>query len=591
MGSARYNHTATLLRSGKVLVAGGYNGSSYFSSAELFDPAGNGGAGTWTTLASSMANSRYLHTATLLASGKVLIAGGSNGSYLYAAEVFDPAGAGSWTSVNSMVSSRQSHTATLLANGKVLVAGGNNGNNLTAAELFDPAGGTWTSVNPMATARYSHAATLLDSGKVLIAGGFNTTFTSAAELFDPGTGTWAPTGSMNGARAAFTMRLLPGGKGDLLVAGGYGNSPNGYLLTAEKYIVDGWTGTTNMVQARASHAATLLVSGKVLVSGGVGANFSPVLNTVELFDPAGNAGAGSWSQTTSMHYARMNHTATRLNDGKVVVASGTTAEVFNPANSSWTDTANNLHISRDYHSATLLQNGKVLVAGGHYGSPYGEELYDPSTGSWTQIGALTYPRKQHTATLLTSGKVLIASGKNSTGAAEDHNELYDPAVGANGTWSVTGSFPNNSGGAHHHANGHLAALLFDGKVLAAGGDNIGTGASAIVDLYDPATGIWTTGVSMVEGRYYAPPIILGSGVVLAAAGAVNDFVETAQYYVPITETGLPKWTFTKSLATKRDLHTTTLLLNGKVLAAGGTGPNPVPESPAIVLSSAELFTP
>src|ERR1700682_2455786 len=126
MATGRYNHTATLLPSGKVLVAGGCCAPSVFASAELYDPV----TGTWSPTA-SMATARYLHTATLLPSGKVLVAGGvgSSGS-LASAELYDPV-TGTWSPAASMATARYNHTATLLPGGKVLVAGGGNANTNT----------------------------------------------------------------------------------------------------------------------------------------------------------------------------------------------------------------------------------------------------------------------------------------------------------------------------------------------------------------------------------------------------------------------------------------------------------------------------
>jgi hypothetical protein len=134
MGRSRYLHTATLLPSGKVLVAGGYNVFGYLGSAEMYDPA----TGLW-TVTGGMGRSRYLHTATLLPSGKVLVAGGyGNNGYLGSAELYDPA-TGLWTVTGSMGRPRFDHTATLLPSGKVLVAGGGNGIDfLGSAELYDP---------------------------------------------------------------------------------------------------------------------------------------------------------------------------------------------------------------------------------------------------------------------------------------------------------------------------------------------------------------------------------------------------------------------------------------------------------------------
>ena len=121
MNIARFAHTATLLPNGKVLVSGGYS-HGVTNSAELYDP----GSGTW-NLVGSMANAREFHTATLLPSGDVLVIGGFTvgAGILASAELYDRL-SGTWTT-NGIASPnirRWEHTATLLANGKVLVAGG-----------------------------------------------------------------------------------------------------------------------------------------------------------------------------------------------------------------------------------------------------------------------------------------------------------------------------------------------------------------------------------------------------------------------------------------------------------------------------------
>ena len=142
--------------------------------------------GTWSST-DPMGTARREHTATLLPSGKVLVAGGYNGNYLASAELYDPA-TNTWSTTNPMGTARYFHTATLLPSGKVLVAGGYNGNGnyLASAELYDPATNTWSTTNPMGTARDIHTATLLPSGKVLVAGGFNRNHLSGTELYDPG---------------------------------------------------------------------------------------------------------------------------------------------------------------------------------------------------------------------------------------------------------------------------------------------------------------------------------------------------------------------------------------------------------------------
>jgi hypothetical protein len=133
MAGARAYHTATLLPTGRVLVAGGYVAGSG-ASAELYDPASE----TWSPTG-SLVSARTSHTATLLQNGKVLVAGGSDNSAPYVngrAELYDPS-SGTWMTTGSLISARLDHTATLLPDGNVLVAGGrNNDTALPSAELY-----------------------------------------------------------------------------------------------------------------------------------------------------------------------------------------------------------------------------------------------------------------------------------------------------------------------------------------------------------------------------------------------------------------------------------------------------------------------
>jgi hypothetical protein len=324
-------------------------------------------------LTGSMTTSRYYHSATLLSNGKVLIAGGSNGSALSTAELYDLA-TGTFASTGSMTTVRYLHTATLLPNGKVLIAGGSNGSTpKSSAELYDPATGTFTLTGSMTTARYCHTAALLSNGKVLIAGGLNGSALSTAELYNPATGTFALTGAMNTARYYHTATPLSNGK--VLVAAGY-NAVSGTLSTAELFdpAAGTFASTGSMGTSRRSHLATLLSNGKVLITGGLSSGIG-TLSTGELYDPA----TGTFASTGSMIAARDSHTATLLPSGEVLIAGGengsylSTAELYDPASGTFAATGS-MTTARVYHTAMLLPNGKALIAGGYGGTT--AELYD-----------------------------------------------------------------------------------------------------------------------------------------------------------------------------------------------------------------------
>ena len=354
---------------------------------------------SWTATG-TMTQARANHTATLLSDGRVLVAGGvGNGvsGFLATAELYDPA-AGAWTATGNMNGIRILHTATRLADGRVLVAGGadliseTSVHAVATAELYDPATGTWTVTGTMIEARARHTATLLPDGKVLVAGGSGSGAGSdslaTAELYDPATGTWTAAGALIEARTQHTATLLPDGR--VLVAGG--NSSSGpQLASAELYdpVTRSWTATGRMVRDHAGHTATLLPDGRVLVLGGSSASAPEA--TAELYDPS----TGSWTATESMNGEHIGSTATLLDNGSVLLAGGASSggsgggsslpgvpELYDPRTGSWTATANML-AARSGHTATLLDDGRVLVAGGASTNPVlaTAELYDPGTGN------------------------------------------------------------------------------------------------------------------------------------------------------------------------------------------------------------------
>src|SRR3954468_17754170 len=149
---------------------------SWLILGSFFWPAAFAEAGSFQN-AASLLTPRRAHTATLLQNGKVLVVGGlvtnqNQSEGLATAELYDPA-TGSWAFTGSLSGARYGHSATLLADGTVLVAGGTNLNDVLvgSAEIYNPATGLWHSVGNLTTARRAHSASLLPSGKVLVAGG------------------------------------------------------------------------------------------------------------------------------------------------------------------------------------------------------------------------------------------------------------------------------------------------------------------------------------------------------------------------------------------------------------------------------------
>lgn len=372
-----------------------------------------------------------------------------------------------------------------------------------STQLLSADGGAWVPSGSLTTPRFYHTATLLQDGSVLVAGGYNFSSNFAsAERYDPETGNWAPAGSM--------------------------------------------------ALARNSHTATLLPNGKVLVVGGIRyvGSSGTLTNTTELYDPATN----SWSAGPPLTLGvRSSHSAVLLGTGKVLVTAGLlsypdctyrpTSELYSPVLNTWTATGS-LSLRRSSATATLLGNGKVLLAGGpQNGCPTPNnglneaEVYDPATGAWTVTGTLSLPRYNNSITLLPSGKVLLAGGYTASGTIATA-DLFDPDTGS---FSLTGSLATaraTTGGAGDNG---VSPLLQNGQVLFAGGY---TSAGPIVgntELYDPASGAWTTTGSLATARAFNTATLLADGHVLVVGGYTNGGIPLGS-----TELYLPRVIWTSS---------------------------------------------
>ena len=338
----------------------------------------------------------------------------------------------------------------------------------TPAPTYGPPG-KFVSTGSMTIGRDSHTATLLLDGRVLIVGGEGYDEARSAELYDPKTGKFSRTGSMAVGHEVATATLL---------------------LDGRVLIVGGWEYTDRNHRVESASA--------------------------ELYDPR----TGSFARTGSMAAPRHFQTATRLLDGRVLVAGGeiggdyqasVTAELYDPATGKFTPTGS-MTAPRIFHTATLLRDGRVLIAGGNGDSS--AELYDPATGTFSQTGSMTIINHEHVATLLSDGRVLVAGGGDRGGLTYPSAELYDPGTGI---FSPTGSMINDCNCLGGIGSPSSAPLLADGRVLVP--DLMGEASSNLIgsaELYDPATGTFSQAGPMSRYRVGFTDTLLADGRVLFA---------------------------------------------------------------------------
>lgn len=260
------------------------------------------------------------------------------------------------------------------------------------------------------------------------------------------------------------------------------------------------------------------------------------------------------------------------------------AELFSPTTQTFSSTGSLLVPVFDA-SAITLPDGDVLIIGGVTGTvPYQSgttvnELYNPSSGTFSLTGALTQAVQGANVSLLPNGSALIAGGDISTSVvtptASSVSEVFNPTFGA---VTSTGSLPVPE------AFGSSVSLG-NGEVLLAGGYSAG-GAIGIAEFYSPSTGVWSTTGPLVSPAYNATATLLYNGQVLFEGGedSNGNALDGAELYTP----NLGTWTATVNAPeVGRNNATATLLANAQVLIAGG-------ESSGMAISgadSAELYSP
>ncbi len=674
MSATRFNHTATLLKTGSVLLCGGQNsGGTMNSSCDLYDPATN-----LFSAAGSLQAARAAHTATLLPDGRVYVAGGydvsaSPSRYLVTTEVYNP-GTNGFLSASPLISARAFHTATMLGSGKVLIAGGFNGRNLKAnigildsTEIYDPISDSVVPAQPMQVRRQGHTAILDPGGEVSLYGGLGNQTTSYLTAISAllaggsnvtGTPGVVPVSNVTGGSLIFPMDFSLGVRSSGVIQEGYVffSSPSVNFGAGVAYftpgnaetvsglrvdlagtsvvcdITDGTCGHIRKTVTPVGMAGTYTLypqsvgltsmgsfTGSVQLSGTLSesapqqnlvAGGSSITGQTRITGlPAVLIGADITAGTFVLSGGSLSNTSSftvTLDGGSFSVPAGTTIEddgAGGARTEEVTVTISNLTGRANWAGSTgqqftsplqwtsqypppsqsgllgtltftaspinlanqtfVAEGATVVIRGMFYGD---EEAYKPQTNAWVYHYQGSTPKFSHTATLTPDGDIAVFGGKScanatcSSLAALGVGPIRIPALPA---WTAL------SGGLSARRANHTATLLPDGRILAAGGSN-GPNVERTADLFDPVTRTFAQTGSMRDVRALHTASLLPNGRVLVAGGFSTSATSTgsingAEVYFP--DTGV--WRPTSVMASSRSNHTALNLADGNVMVVGG----------------------
>ena len=670
---ARTSHTATLLPNGDVLFAGGFNNSGAVNSVDIFNPVGRCWYPTLSMTGTSGGTGRFNHTATLLQNGNVLICGGQDSSpspqYWPNCDVFIPASplplpANDLTcaqTIGSMLSAanvvpmtvaRSGHTATLLSDGRVFIAGGYNPTDgyLPTTEIYNPANGSYGSFSagtPLNVERAFHAATLMGDNKVLITGGISYEssvsagpggFLSGGEIYDPVSNS-ITLSTPTAERLAYHTSTLKA-DGEVFLYGGLGNIATSYISTSGSLQsgssitfnspCSGSCGSyalnpnpdpvplqsynlnfSNLSFTLGVPVSGIIVDGYVLFSSAsVSLSSGTAVFGFQGTNPAGTdggqgTGCGSlegaaiclagvqvtcqWSgQTATCGQINLQNVNLSAFSNTTSCAGGAcgTMEVSTVSVSSVIDLTGQ---SYSVQIATVVINKMVFGT---------RELYNPSSNLWTFANPINGlptnpPVFSHGAVLRPNDTVAIFGGLTCS-AASPETPPCTYVDQSSDTLNIPSDFGQwkNAGALSTSRADHTSTLLSTGTILIAGGENV-SGFLNSAEILDPASNSIAATGSMNYPRSLHTAALLVNGNVLVAGGQTaiggsTQTTATAEVYYPATAAGSQSiggsWGMTGSMNQARQNHSMILLADGRVLVAGGDQLN------GTYLYSAEVYS-
>jgi hypothetical protein len=404
-------------------------------------------------------------------------------------------------------------TVTAAAEGRLLVYGG-------GARTWNPGRRTWVPDLQAGnlTRSFHHSATLTAGGRVVTVGGLDVPFANgiqqpalaATASWRSGSGRWENGPGLLSPRLWHAAVALP--PDDVLVIGGVAaataDKPFGALLSSVELL-----GENASVQkaplrtARIRHSATRLTDGRVLVAGGTNDASEP-LASVEIYDPR----ADRWNAGAPLATARTRHAATLLADGRVLVSGGRdaqgralkSAEIYDPTRDTWSRGPDLLEARWD-HEGVRLADGTVLVAGGwtlEERPPSCLETWSPMDRAFRPAGQLPRTLRDSRVVPLPDGTVLLFG-----------QDPYDGAFVLAWRRDFTDDAPPPV------MDDTAFAALPDGRFVVAGGTRR-QAPSPLVNIFDPRTGSWSTLPPLPRARTDARAIALPDGRIVVLGGDV-----------------------------------------------------------------------